>query len=238
MPVDGEKLPSIKLKRTTLSDGVYTSLHDAIITLRLEPGQMVYETELANSLGVSRTPVREAFRLLLSEDLIEIMPQRGAQIAYISRKKVEEARFVRMSLEMSAFRVVAAKWTPREARYEELEAELETLLQRQAACSAGNDNAGFLEADELFHRRILEQSENVTLMNVISSMRAHLNRVRYLELLEAHHSSVMVEQHRRVLQAIVTNRVDESADLLREHLEYLQYDFPYLIKTYSGYFRD
>lgn len=238
MLVDGEKLPSIKLKRTTLSDGVYSSLHDAIITLRLEPGQMVYETELANSLGVSRTPVREAFRLLLSEELIEIMPQRGARIAYISRKKVEEVRFVRMSLEMSAFSVVASKWNCEETHFKELEAELEALLQRQAECSSKNDNAGFLEADELYHRRILEQTENITLLNVITSMRAHLNRVRYLELIEAHHSAVMVEQHRRVLHAIVTKRVDDAAALLKEHLEYLQYDFPYLIKTYSGFFRD
>lgn len=238
MPVNGDKLPSIKLKRTTLSDGVYSSLHDAIITLRLEPGQMVYETELANSLGVSRTPVREAFRLLLSEELIEIMPQRGARIAYISRRKVEDVRFVRMSLEMSAFGVVASKWNPDDTHFKELEVELEALLQRQSVCSANNDNAGFLEADELYHRRILEQTENATLMNVISSMRAHLNRVRYLELIESHHSAVMVEQHRRVLQAIVANRVDDAAALLKEHLEYLQYDFPYLIKTYASYFRE
>ena len=100
----------IEQNRQTLGEKAYSSIRNAIITLRLKPGQMVYESKLAQSLGVSRTPIREAFRTLLTEELIEILPQRGARIAYISEKKVQETSFVRECLELSAFEEIAKKW--------------------------------------------------------------------------------------------------------------------------------
>lgn len=100
-------LPIITGKRETLSDHAYRVIREAIVTLRLQPGQQVFEAELGQSLGVSRTPIREAFRRLVAEELIEVKPQRGAQITYISRKKIAEARFVRVCLEVSAFKEAA-----------------------------------------------------------------------------------------------------------------------------------
>ena len=238
IPVGTEKLRNIKLERSNLSTVVYESLHEAIITLRLEPGQMVYETELATSLGVSRTPVREAFRILLSEDLIEIMPQKGARIAFISRKKVDEARFIRMSLEISGFREAARRWDSSLPRFQEADRTLQALLDEQERLSAARNHEGFFAADEQFHRSILEQIDNATLLNVISSMRAHLNRIRYLELKAAQHSTAIVEQHRELFASVRANREGETVKLLRKHIESLQYDFPYLLSNYSSYFQD
>src|SRR5262245_27443007 len=90
--------------RSTLGGQAYETLREAIITLQLEPGKMIYETELAQELGISRTPVREAFRLLLREQLIDVLPQKGARVELISLRKVEETRSVREFLEINALR--------------------------------------------------------------------------------------------------------------------------------------
>ncbi len=232
------RIHTIVGQRTTLGDHAYQSIRDSIITLRLEPGQMVYEAELSSTLGVSRTPVREAFRLLLAEELIEILPQRGIRIAYISRKKVREAGFVRESLETSAFRIVARDWNSSLEQYRLAERQIRGILDDQKLKSGSNDYDGFLESDEAFHRTIIEQSGNATLLAVISIMRAHLNRVRYLQLRQRHHFDVVAEQHARIFNAILENREDETVELLKEHLEYLAYDFPVLIGIYSGYFKE
>lgn len=82
-------------------------MRDSIITLKLEPGQTVYESEITTLLNISRTPIRDAFHSLISEQLIEILPQRTKRIARISEMKVKDSAFIRLSLETSAFRLVA-----------------------------------------------------------------------------------------------------------------------------------
>jgi len=231
-------LDSIVSQRTTLGDHAYERIREAIISLRLEPGQMVYETELSTSLGVSRTPVREAFRRLLTEELIEILPQRGIRIAYISKQKVDEARFVRESLEMSAFRIVAHRWNKADEHYRRAEERIRSLLSDGKRHAAADDCEAFLDADEAFHRSILEEVGNATLLRVISNMRAHLNRVRYLELRKVHHFEAVIKQHAKILKAITANQEDETIRLLRDHLEYLAHDFPALISAYSNYFNE
>lgn len=232
-----KKSSHILPERRTLSDGVYGYLHNAIITLELEPGQMVYENEIAVSLGVSRTPVREAFRVLRAEELIEVLPQRGARIVYISKKKVEEALFVRLSLEVSAFKEVARRWAPRDERYKELEGRLRSVLREQAKSAKKNEAATFLSWDEDFHRMILEQLENQTLLRVISGMRAHLNRVRFLELTEAHHFSMVIEQHRSILSSVIANEERKISDLIQDHIGHFKSIFPAVMSKYSQYFQ-
>src|SRR5579875_1929969 len=97
------RLNKVSTSRKTLGEGAYQEIRNAIISLQLKPGQMISENELATSLGVSRTPIREALLMLNREALVEILPQRGARVAHINEHKVQEARFVRESLEVSAF---------------------------------------------------------------------------------------------------------------------------------------
>lgn len=232
------QLKGIESQRTTLGDRAYQSIRDAIISLRLEPGQMVYEAELSSMLGVSRTPVREAFRLLLTEELIDILPQRGIRIAFISRRKVEEARFVRESLEMSGFRLAARMWRSSDETFRNAEARIFATLAEQRRVATADDYEAFLVSDELFHRTVLEHAGNATLLKVIANMRAHLNRVRYLELRTRHHFDAVITQHANIFEAVRGNRSEEAATLVREHLEYLETDFPALISAHATYFKD
>src|SRR4051812_40165683 len=155
-------LPNIITKRETLSDNAYQVIRDAIVSLRLEPGQMVYEAELGSTLGVSRTPIREAFRRLMAEELIEVQPQRGARIAYMSKKKIDEARFVRISLEANAFKEVAKLWNPEEARFQRLYTQVKGILDDQKKMVDEQNFDTFFQLDEKFHYTLLETLGNVT----------------------------------------------------------------------------
>lgn len=81
-------LPNISKNRNTLSDHAYQVIRGAIVTLQLEPGQLVFESELGSTLGVSRTPIREAFRRLMTEELIEILPQRAPESHICPRRRL------------------------------------------------------------------------------------------------------------------------------------------------------
>ncbi|WP_307435758.1 MULTISPECIES: GntR family transcriptional regulator [unclassified Paenibacillus] len=230
-------MPNIITKRETLSDNAYQVIRDAIVSLRLEPGQMVYEAELGSTLGVSRTPIREAFRKLMAEELIEVQPQRGARIAYMSKKKIDEARFVRISLEANAFKEVAKLWNPEEVRFQRLYAQVKGILADQKKMVDEQNFDTFFQLDEKFHYTLLETTGNTTLISIINQMRGHLNRMRYLELQETKHMRRLVTEHEGIFDAIISNNLELTERLLSEHILLLEGSMNDLIKKYSHYFR-
>lgn len=223
--------------RKSLGEQVYESLREAIIALELEPGQMIYENELAESTGVSRTPIREAIRLLLSEELLEVLPQRGTRIAYISETKVRETRFVRASLELSAIRHIAEEWSG-EGVYEAALAELNRLIEEQRQAAEKEHIASFLQHDEAFHRTLLALTGNETLLGVVYHMRAHLNRLRYLALKEYRHMGRIIDEHKQLLELIQAKDVQGTTELLEHHLGKLNQEIPELRMKYAAYFID
>lgn len=230
-------LKNISLKRNTLGERAYHSIRDEIIALRLCPGEMIFEPELASKLGISRTPVREAFSMLVKEELIEILPSRGARVALISEQKVNEAQIVRETLEVKAFTDAAAIWDRQEDQYKRAEAQILEIIELQKEAAAKKEYIRFVHLDEDFHNAILEQTGNQTLLSVVYQMRGHLNRMRYLELEEAHHTKEAIIQHEKILQAIQDNNVKETEDLLLKHLRVLELIRPEIIKKYSHYFK-
>lgn len=230
-------LEKISTKRETLSDHAYQVIRDAIVTLRLEPGQLVFEGELGNTLGVSRTPIREAFRRLMAEELIEVQPQRGARIAYMSKKKIDEARFVRVSLEVSAFMDVAERWDRTESQFQKLYEQVKNILEEQKRMVDEQNFNSFFQLDEKFHYTILETTGNSTLISIINQMRGHLNRMRYLELQETKHMRLLVAEHETIFEAIAANNLDLTGRLLSEHIRRLEDSTPEIIQKYPHYFR-
>ncbi len=222
--------------RVSLGDQVYKQLRDQIVYLQLQPGQMVYENEIAEKLSVSRTPVREAFRLLGSEQLIEIQPQRGTKVKLISVRKIEEARFIREHLEAGAFRLAAQLWNEELARtYEE---KLFDLLKQQQRAVEDQDAATLLKLDEDFHKLILTITGNRTLLQVIDHMRAHINRIRYLVLHELRHMERIVAEHHDILNAIRAGHEEQTVELLNRHFRELDRKLPELRAAFSHYFAD
>lgn len=227
---------NLNTARKSLAEQAYESIRDSIISLELEPGQMVSEFELANRLGVSRTPVREAFRTLMLEELIEILPQRGVRIALISERKVEEARFVRECLEVNAFQMVARLWDSKKEKFKRVEERIRFLFHEQEAALRQENPLQFLQLDEDFHRKVLELTGNHTLLTVITNMRGHLNRVRYLSLEEFGTMANLVNEHEAILDAIVTNDDEKVGKLLEHHLRKLTIELPRIVAVHRNYF--
>lgn len=151
-------IPSIKNTKN-LGEQSYEVLRDSIITLKLEPGQTVYESEITTLLNISRTPIRDAFHSLISEQLIEILPQRTKRIARISEMKVKDSAFIRLSLETSAFRLVAKNWSDTE-QHSVAEKQIYQILEKQNDAAEEKDVNQFLLLDEAFHRHILQLAGN------------------------------------------------------------------------------
>ncbi|SFE85969.1 DNA-binding transcriptional regulator, GntR family [Paenibacillus catalpae] len=222
-------------QRKTLGDQIYESIRESIVSFRLPPGTMIYENELADTMNVSRTPVREAIRLLVSEQLLEVQPQRGTRIALISVRKVSEARFIREQLELGAFRLAAAKWGERDRSAES--ASLEALLEQQRAAAEANNIALFMQLDEAFHRAIMEIADNETLLQMIYYMRAHLNRARYLAIDQFGHMDRVVEEHRLLFEAIRSGSEQLAAERLAQHIRKLDQELPQLREAHPDYFQ-
>ena len=223
-------------ERKTLGDQVYRFIRESIIHLQLKPGQMVYENELSRNLGISRTPIREAFRMLLSEEFIEILPQRGARIAYISKKKVQDAWFIRSSLEVSAFKEIAAKWDLNDEKCKELADKISLNLTRQKNAVTQGDLSEFFRLDEEYHNLILNHLDNSTLMTMISQMRGHINRVVFLELQDINHVKNLIIDHEKIFNTLTSNDVAQLEKLLIEHFTRFSHNFSNLIEKYPDYF--
>lgn len=223
--------------RKTLGKVAYSKIREEIITLNFKPGQMLSESEIGSVLGVSRTPIREAFLMLVQEGLLEILPQRGARVALISEKRYAENMFVRESLEISALKLVAKNWKSDDLRYKESEQKAVELIEKQQSAALKGDYIEFLQYDELFHSVFLELVENETLVTVVSQMKAHLNRVRYLEFNKPNHMENVVSEHQGIFNAITSNNEEKTEELLRRHF-YKKEGLPKVIKMFPDYFTD
>jgi len=222
------------IQRKSLGDQVYESIRESIVSLRLEPGSMIYENVLAETLQVSRTPIREAIRLLVSEQLLEVMPQRGTRIALISERKVNEARFIREHLELGAFRLAARLWN--EDAHAQVRMHVEQLLEGQRAAAAAGDVALFLQLDESFHKAIIQVTGNETLLQVIYHMRGHLNRLRFLAMKELRQMDRVIAEHGQLFTAIRQQDESLTAQLLEHHVGKLDQDLSQLRSMYPSYF--
>ncbi|MCL6442974.1 MAG: GntR family transcriptional regulator [Alicyclobacillus sp.] len=222
--------------RLPLGEHAYRALREAILALRLYPGQTVYESEFTNMLNMSRTPIREAVRMLVAEDLIEVLPQRGMKIALISLSKVEETRFVREVLEVSALRKLMADWNPDGSAEHTLQRELKRNLELQREAVRNEDYSAFLYADEDFHRLLLNAANNATLVSIVTQMRAHLNRVRMLSLQQLEHVASLVDEHQALVDSIMRQDESQAVTILTQHLRRLSTDLRSILDQHAAYF--
>jgi len=203
-------------RRPTLGDQIYARLREAIVTLEWLPGQMLYENELSERLGVSRTPVREAIRLLATERLVDVLPQRGTRVTLISLRTVKEVQFIREQLESGAFREAARRWDP--DLHGPVRDRLEANLREQAQAAEAGDLPAFFRLDEAFHRLIMGVAGNETLLALIDRMRAHLNRVRFLSLKDERDEARILGEHRELLDAVASGHEERTVRLLMAHI--------------------
>jgi DNA-binding GntR family transcriptional regulator len=189
---------------------VYRILRERIIQAELLPGERLSESDAAKSLSVSRQPVREAFIKLSEEGLVQVLPQRGTFVTKISVASVMDVRFVREAIEADIVRHVAESHAP------ETIAELRRQLHEQSKVPH-DDRAAFLKLDELFHRTLAAAAGKVYAWSVIESVKAQMDRVRFLSV-DDMHVGKLIEQHERIVDGIAAGDKAVAEQAIRLHL--------------------
>lgn len=192
---------------------IYERLRRAIITLAVMPSEILSEKDLAQQLGVSRTPVREALIRLSDEGLIDIYPQRGSFVAPIRLREVEEAQFIREALEVAVVRRLAERGTS-----SFMAAAQSNLAQQNEAARAGAADV-FLDLDEKLHRLFCEEAGLPKSWRVIQTVKQQMDRVRFMSLPEAGHLQLLLTQHRGIVDAVDRGQANEAGERMSAHLQ-------------------
>jgi DNA-binding GntR family transcriptional regulator len=210
----------------------YRALRDAIIATELEPGQRLSENELAERLAVSRTPIREALIRLRDDRFVQIVPQLGTFVTRISTAAVEDAQFIRESLECAAVRLAATR-----AQDGDL-AALAGLVRRQAEVVGHGDYERFAVLDDEFHAALCELAGRPVAWEVAQRVKGHLNRVRRLSLPQPDYLAEMVAEHRLVVEALRKRDPDAAETTLRHHLRMVLSALPAIRAQHPDYFEE
>lgn len=209
-----------RLRPATIGYRVFEALKQAIVQLHLRPGNLLSEAEVAKQLGVSRQPVREAFIKLAEAGLVEIRPQRGTFVVLISRREVENARFIREAIEVAVARKAAMEAdTPALTR-------IRQTLDRQREANERGDIVGFLQHDEAFHQAIARSVGCEHAWRVLETLKAQMDRVRFLSMPLATPVETLIDQHHAILTAIEAHAPDEAEKAMREHLSEILKSLP------------
>jgi DNA-binding GntR family transcriptional regulator len=216
--------------RPSVADTVFDHLHRQILTLSLPPGTKLSEVDVAQALGTSRQPVRDAFYRLSKLGFLTIRPQRATTVSWISPRAVMQARFVRVAVEQETVRAACERLGPDDITV------LERLIERQREKSAPGDAEAFHALDDLFHREICERAGHGYVWHIIREMKAHMDRVRFLTLSFATHD-VLIE-HGRILDAIRTRDPDRAATELRVHLSRITAELERIRGDHREFFAD
>lgn len=172
-PVVHKNISDIIASHRTLREKVAELLREAIIQQKISPGERITELEIASRYGLSRTPIREAFRQLESEGFLKIIPRKGAIVAELNEKDVQDFYEIKAVLEGYAARIAAEKIVEVEI------AQLERLNRKMKECAAKMDVAGLTKNHNEFHNFILELCGNDKITTVVSNLVQQFLRFRF-----------------------------------------------------------
>jgi DNA-binding GntR family transcriptional regulator len=211
--------PSLSLSEA-IAPQVYRALRSAIVTLQVQPGQALSETEIAQRFGVSRQPVREAFIKLAEAGLVEVRPQRGTFVVPITARDVLNARFIREAVEVAVVGVLAERATPA------VIAELRRRIAEQREAARGDDWPAFLVSDEAFHRTLAESAGHASAWRTLESIKAQMDRVRYLSFSGASPFPLLIKQHVAIVEALARGKRVAAEAAMRQHLREILSSLP------------
>lgn len=218
--------------RETGRDYALRTLKANIIRLRLEPGAVVSENELAAEMGLSRTPVREALIELSKVKIVEIYPQKGSAIALVDYALVEEARFMRETLECAALERCCDYGATNEQR----ETIAENLRNQNHHLCAADRSLRLFDLDNEFHRMLFGMARLETVYEWISSMTIHLDRMRTMHLIAAK-ENISVNEHEKIAQAIFERDAERAKTILRGHIRHYEQDDEVIRDQYLRYIK-
>lgn len=195
-----------------LRDVVFNALRQAIVTGEFAPGERLMEIKLADKLGVSRTPVREAIRMLELEGLVVMIPRRGAEVARITEKDLRDALEVRTAIEELSVELACARID------EEGKERLKQACNEFKAAIATKHVQNIVDGDVKFHEVIFELTKNHRLISIAQNLREQVYRYRVEYVKDFSYHDVLVEEHYEITNAILTNDVVTAKEIMRKHL--------------------
>lgn len=202
-----------KLKRPTLNQRVYSRLRTLLLNGHLPPGAQLDERILAEEMGVSRTPLREAIGHLAKEGIVEYRPFRGNFVRTFTAKQVKDLYQVRKALESLAMRLAIPKLS------QEHIAEISLILDQVHAALAQGDIDGYTEADRRFHAAILHITGNETLIDALQRLDAQIQVVRTLANRDPEVVERTAKERPLILAALTARDADAAAHLMEAHID-------------------
>lgn len=206
LPAEARSTPRL------LHESATDRLRDMIVEGDLAPGTRLNERVLCGELGISRTPLREALRMLASEGLVELLPNRGAIVTALTLEKIREVFAVMAVLEALAGELACRNITPAQLN------ELRALHYQMLAHHARGELAAYFRCNQEIHAKIAEASGNATLAATYRNLNAHVRRARFMANLSQARWDKAVEEHEAMLDALVRRDGGRLQQLLREHL--------------------
>jgi DNA-binding GntR family transcriptional regulator len=198
-------------RRGSMGRGVYDRLRTAILDCTLLPGTALSEQAVSDELQVSRAPVRDAFRQLAADGLVEAIPQRGTFVSRLNRDKMADAIFVREAIECRAAELAAQSPEPQRKL-------LVQIVNRQARAADRKDYATHLATDEEFHHAILDLAGHPHAWPALRLARTGMNRIRHLAIPTVGSHRIAIDHHREIVEAIVAGQPRSASDAMRVHI--------------------
>lgn len=195
-----------------LREVVFNTLRNAIIQGEFQPGERLMEVTLANKLGVSRTPVREAIRMLELEGLVVMIPRKGAEVANITVKDLKDALEVRMTLEALSVKLAC----------ERIDEDGKEELKKKCIAFKEAINSklvpAIVEGDEAFHNVIYQASKNKKLINLAQNLREQVYRYRVEYVKDFSYHDNLIREHDLITMAILRGDKETAEKIMNEHI--------------------
>jgi DNA-binding GntR family transcriptional regulator len=205
-------LSEIQIERRVLRDQVKSYLTDAILSGVYKPGDRLVETRIAQQLGVSQAPVREAIRELELLGLLKSEPFRGASVRQLSTDELIEIYTVRAALEATAARIASTRLN------EDDFARLAELLGKMLAAAATSEHRSYAEYNVAFHRVIVEASGNHTLINLWNTLQPSTWTL-FFTMHSGHDIIELAARHRVLIEALRTRDPRRAEQAMQSHLQ-------------------
>lgn len=210
-------------KSKTIRSKIYDYLREQVLSGEIPPHQHLIETKIAEEIGASRTPVREALHSLELEGLVESIPRVGYVVKPLSEAEVDEICEIRRVIE-----ALAARWAMEKAQ-EKLVQELKNNIARSEAMVSRGAIKAFVEMDAQFHEIIARLSESPRLLELAQTLRRHMLRYRTKSIYSTDNVLRAIHSHKAILQAIEKTDFGEVKTAIKNHLEQVKKD----ILTYA-----
>lgn len=195
-----------------LRDVVFETLRQAILRGELKPGERLMEIHLAQKLGVSRTPVREAIRKLELEGLVLMIPRKGAVVAEITVTDLEDVLEVRIALEELAVKLAIKNMTSERLQ------EMRQIQEEFIRTLHGDDVGACAEADMRFHEAIYDATGNGRLVQILNSLREQMYRYRMEYLKDRHTYTALTKEHEEILTALEQKNENVAIEAIKRHI--------------------